>query len=415
MNFPAGINVSCGSGSLELEDEAVTVNCRKNSASAIGYTLRSMRLEPFAMERYQSIWEHQVAWNVSESGVEPLRVEELAQSDGERESLLRQPLAYTQTNGTVALRRLIADLHDGASPDHIQVTNGGSEANLITLLHLVQPGDDVVLMTPNYMQAPGLARALGANVIPWPLRENTEGTRWAADLSALETLVTPRTRLVFICHPNNPTGCRLTAAELDGIGRIASRAGAWVVSDEIYRGAELDAVESPTMWGRSDRVIVTSGLSKAYGLPGLRIGWVAGPPDVVEQLWAMHDYTTIAPGAANDLLARIALSPAGRERLLARTRGIVRANYPVVRSWLEKRKKRFSCIVPEAGAIAFVKYQHAINSTALVERLRVEQSVLVVPGDHFGMDGYLRIGFGSHPEHLQGSLARIAALMDTLP
>jgi aspartate/methionine/tyrosine aminotransferase len=373
-----------------------------------------MRLEPFAMERLQSIWENQVAWNVSESGVEPLRIEELALADEDRRALLRQPLAYTQTNGTVALRRLIADLHEGASPDHIQVTNGGSEANLITLLHLVQPGDDVVLMTPNYMQAPGLVRGLGGNIISWPLRPGADGRRWEADVTALEALITPRTRVVFICNPNNPTGRRITAAELDRIGAVSSRTGAWVVSDEIYRGAELDAVETPSMWGRAERVIVTSGLSKAYGLPGLRIGWVAAPPDVVEQLWAVHDYTTIAPGAASDFLARIALAPAGRERLLARTRGIVRANYPVVRAWLDKRKKMFSHVPPEAGAIAFIKYHHRINSSALVERLRVEQSVLAVPGDHFGMDGYLRVGFGSHPEHLRGSLERIAALMDTL-
>lgn len=373
-----------------------------------------MRLDPFAMERLQSIWEHQVAWNVSESGVEPLRVEELALTADDRESLLRQPLAYTQTNGTIPLRRLIADLHQGATVDHVQVTNGGSEANLITLLHLVQPGDDVILMTPNYMQAPGLAQALGANVVQWPLRPASDGSRWEADVVRLEALVTPRTKIVFICHPNNPTGCRLTAAELDGIGAAASRVGAWVVSDEIYRGAELDAVESPTMWGRSDRVIVTSGLSKAYGLPGLRIGWVAGPPEVVANLWAVHDYTTIAPGAMSDLLARIALSPSGRERLLARTRGIVRANYPLVRAWLEKRKKGFTHIAPEAGAIVFAQYHHRVNSTELVDRLRTEQSVLVVPGDHFGMDGYLRLGFGSHPEHLVGSLDRIAALMDNL-
>ena len=168
------------------------------------------------------------------------------------------------------------------------------------------------------------------------------------------------------------------------------------------------------MWGRSDRVLVTSGLSKAYGLPGLRIGWIAGPAQTIEQLWGIHDYTTIAPGALSDRLARIALAPAGRERLLARTRGIVRANYPLLRSWLEKRKG-FSHVAPEAGAIAFVRYSHGINSTALVDRLRIEKSVLVVPGDHFDMDGYLRIGFGSHPEHLAGSLARIGELMDALP
>ena len=373
-----------------------------------------MRLEPFLMERYQSTWEHQVAWNLSESGVEPLRLEELALTIEDREALLRQPLGYTQTNGTVELRRHIAALYPGAGPEHIEVTNGGSEANCITLLHLIQPGDEVVMMIPNYMQAPGLLRGQGAAVVPWPLAMDAAGTRWAPDLPALEALITPRTRAIFICNPNNPTGSRMTARELDGIGAVASRAGAWVISDEIYRGAELDAVESPTMWGRSDRVIITSGLSKAYGLPGLRIGWIAGPPGTVDELWGVHDYTTIAPGALNDRLARIALAPAGRERLLARTRGIVRANYPLLRSWLEKRD-RFTHAAPQAGAIAFVKYAHAINSTHLVERLRIEKSVLVVPGDHFGMDGYLRVGFGSHPEHLLGSLERIAELMDTLP
>ena len=372
-----------------------------------------MRFEPFEMERLQSIWEHQVAWNVSESGVEPLRLEELARTEEERDALLRQPLAYTQTNGTIELRGQIAALYPGATPDHIEVTNGGSEANCVTLLHLLQRGDDVIVMTPNYMQAPGILRAIDANMVAWPLRVNETGTRWEPDLATLERLVTPRTKAIFICHPNNPTGSRLTVEELDAIGTIASRAGAWVISDEIYRGAELDASESATMWGRADRVIVTSGLSKAYGLPGLRIGWIAGPPAAVAGFWGVHDYTTIAPGALNDRLARLALSPEGRERLLARTRGIIRANYPVIRSWLEKRAG-FSHVPPEAGAIAFVKYSHPINSTALVDRLRTEQSVLVVPGDHFGMDGYLRVGFGSHPELLTGALDRIGELMDSL-
>jgi aspartate/methionine/tyrosine aminotransferase len=372
-----------------------------------------MRLEPFEMERFQSTWEHQVAWNLSESGVEPLRLEELAVTHQDREAVLRQPLAYTQTNGTLELRSLIASLYPGATPQHIQVTNGGAEANLCTLLQIVEPGDEVVMMTPNYMQAPGLARALGAAVIPWPLRTNDAGTRWVPALELLDRLVGDRTKAIFICHPNNPTGARFTVEELDQIGTIASRRRTWVVSDEIYRGAELDAVESASMWGRGERVIITSGLSKAYGLPGLRIGWIAGPPRVIESAWGIHDYTTIAPGAVSDLLARVALSPAGRTRLLARTRGIVRANYQLVQSWLDSRRQ-FTHVPPEAGAIAFVKYTHRINSTELVERLRTERSVLVVPGDHFGMDGYLRIGFGSHPEHLVGALERIAEVMDVI-
>ena len=374
-----------------------------------------MRIEPFAMERLQSTWEHQVAWNVSESGVEPLRLEELALSEDDRQAVMRQALGYTQTNGTIELRELIAAQYPGATAAHVEVTNGGSEANFIALWHLLEAGDEVVMMTPNYMQVAGVARAFGATVKNWPLRPGADGSRWEADVAGLPSLCGARTRVICICNPNNPTGARLSAAELDAICAVAARHGAWVLSDEIYRGAELDAVETATAWGRYERVLVTSGLSKAYGLPGLRIGWIVAPPALAEALWGVHDYTTIAPGALSDRLARIALSPDGRARLLARTQGIVRANYPLVKKWIQARGDMLEHIAPEAGAIVFVRYHHAINSSALVERLRVEQSVLVVPGDHFDMDGHLRIGFGSHPDHLAGALTRMGELMETIP
>jgi aspartate/methionine/tyrosine aminotransferase len=374
-----------------------------------------MKLEPFAMERLQSVWENRVAWNVSESGVHPLRVEEVAETDDERSAVLAQSLGYSQTNGTPPLRESIATMYPGATIDHIEVTNGGSEANCIALWHLVEPGDEVVMMAPNYMQVGGIARALGARVVAWPLVCDTAARRWRPDLDLLERLVTPKTRLVLVCNPNNPTGARLKPGELDGICRIASRHGAWVLSDEIYRGAELDDQVTETMWGRYERVLVTSGLSKAYGLPGLRIGWVAATPDLVAELWGVHDYTSIAPGAVNDCLARIALAPSRRSRLLARTRAIIRTNYPVVRTWIDRRGDKLWHVPPDAGAIAFVRYAHAINSTRLMERLRDEQGVLVVPGDHFEMDGYLRIGFGGVPADLIGSLKKIGEMLDSLP
>jgi aspartate/methionine/tyrosine aminotransferase len=375
-----------------------------------------MQFEPFEMERLQSMWEHKVAWNLSESGVHPLRVEELVDSEGEHRALLEQALGYPQTNGSFELRTSIAGMYPGASPHHVQVTNGGSEANLITLMLLVQPGDEVIVMTPNYMQVRGVARALQANVVDWPLVQDLQGAppRWRPDLDALRQLVSARTRAILICNPNNPTGARMTAAEIDQACAIASAHGAWLISDEIYRGAEIDGVETPTVWGRYERAIVTSGLSKAFALPGLRIGWVVAPPEVIEQLWGVHDYTTIAPGAVNDRLARIALAPQRRELLLVRTRGILRTNYPAVRLWIERRAPRLSHIAPEAGAITFVRYDYPIGSTALIERIRDEQSVLVVPGDHFEMDGYLRIGFGCDPELLLPALERVGDVLDAV-
>src|SRR4029078_4077310 len=175
----------------------------------------AMKFEPFALERWQSIWENRVAWNLSESGVHPLRVEEVAVNEADRQALLTQELGYTQTNGTPELREAIASMYPGASLDHIEVTNGGSEANCIALWHLIEPGDEVVMMMPNYLQIRGIGRALGARILPWSLIEDQ--ARWRPDLDALERLVTTRTKLVVICNPNNPTGARLTSGELDAV------------------------------------------------------------------------------------------------------------------------------------------------------------------------------------------------------
>ena len=372
-----------------------------------------MKVEQFAMERMQSTWENRVQFNLSESGVHPMTPRELLQDDN-FEAVLDQPLVYTQSNGTPELRGLIAALYPESSADHVQVTNGGSEANYICVWRLVEPGDEVVMLVPNYMQTWGLVRGFGGTVREWPLVEDRAAGRWRPDLERLRELVTDRTRLIVICTPNNPTGAVLTSDELDAIARIAEESGAWVLSDEVYRGAELGDTESPSMWGRCERGIVTSGLSKAYGLPGLRIGWIVGPPDFVAATWAYHDYTTIAPGALSDRLARVALDPVRRPAILERTRRIVRDNLPLIEGWLREHGPMFTWIRPEAGAIVYVRYNYGINSTELVTRLRDEKSVLIVPGDHFGMDGYLRLGYGERPDYLRQGLERLHALLSGL-
>jgi aspartate/methionine/tyrosine aminotransferase len=369
-----------------------------------------MKLEPFLMERMQSVWENRVAVNLSESGVHPMTVAELVGAE-ERGELLEQVLGYTQSNGTEELRARIAALYPGADADNVVVTTGTIEANAVAVWRLVEPGDEVVVMLPNYMQIWGLVRGYGGTAVPLHLREETG---WAPDLDGLRRAVTPKTRLVCVCNPNNPTGAILSESEMAEIVRAAEGAGAWILADEVYRGAEREGIETASFWGRSERVLVTAGLSKAYGLPGLRIGWVVGPKAFVAELWGRKDYLTISPSALSDLLARRALRPETRRRILDRTRSILRHNFPILEEWLAARGGAFCLVPPRAGAIAFVRYGWKVNSTELTTRMREEQSVLVVPGDHFGMDGYLRIGFGNEPAELRAGLARMEAVLSSL-
>ncbi len=370
-----------------------------------------MRLVTFEMERLQSTWENRVRFNLSESSVHPMSVRELIPDPDYLSRLMDAPLIYNQSNGTDELRSTIASLYPGATLDNVEVTNGGSEANFVSIYSMLDPGDEVVIVLPNYQQIWGLASSLGMVVKEVRLREDL---CWAPDLDALDAAVTSRTRMIVVCNPNNPTGAILTGSEMDAIVRAAARSGAWILADEIYQGSERSGETTPTFYGRYGRVIVTNGLSKAYGLPGLRIGWIVAPKEIISKMWSYHDYTTIAPGTLSDALAQIALSPEGRARCLERTRGICRTNFPLFRSWMERRGALFRMVDPRAGAIAYVSYSLPVNSTQIMRRLLDEKSVLIVPGDHFGMDNFLRIGYGPPPEYLAQALDLINDVLESI-
>ena len=369
-------------------------------------TAAAASLPAFEMERWQSLHEHRVACNLSESGVEPLTLEELCELTGV--DVGPTGLGYTQTNGTDLLRERIADLYPGAGPENVLVTVGGAEANFLAVWGLVGPGDRVVPLLPAYGQTEGLARGLGADVRPFRLEE---GRGWQPAPGAAAEAGGGAARMLVVTHPNNPTGAVLSDRAMEEVVEEADRSGAWLLSDEVYAGAEVAGEATPTFWGRRDRTLVTGSLSKAYGLPGLRLGWLVGPEATVRELWARKDYTTIAPAALSDRLAAAALEPSHRRALLGRTRRIVRENLELLRSWLDARPGLFGYRPPDAGAICWVRYGLEVNSSELADRLRREKGVLVVPGDHFGMDGYLRIGFGIEAERLRAALVRVADLL----
>lgn len=364
-----------------------------------------MQFRPFAMERDLCRWENTVRWNISESGVHPLTLEELA-GDADLGGVR---LGYPQSNGTIPLRERIAALYPGADPDRVLATHGTAEANFLSALTTVDPGDEAVVMVPNYMQLIGALRSFGARVLPFPLREE-DG--WRPDLDALDAAVGDRTRLIAVCNPNNPSGAVLTEAEMDRIADAANRSGAWLLADEVYRGAELSGVECPTFWGRAERLLLNSGLSKAFGLPGLRVGWTVTSREKADELWGHRDYSTLALSALSDRLAQIALDR--RPEILERTRGICRKQLPLVAEWVASHRGHpvpLEWTPPEAGAIAAVRYRHPVRSETLAERLRLEKDLLVVPASHFEMDGFLRIGYGAEPAVVEKSLGLVSEML----
>jgi aspartate/methionine/tyrosine aminotransferase len=363
-----------------------------------------MRLETFAMERMQSTWENLVDYDMSESGVRPLTLRELVAMGFNLDEFLDQPLGYSQSNGTIELRERIAASYRGATAEHIEVTNGTSEANYLVALSLLRSGDRFAMELPNYMQMPGVARSLGADVVTFHL-QHTRG--WEPDWNEFDRALAAGPRLVYVSNPNNPTGSVLSEQAMERIVAGCERAGAWLLSDEVYLGAEIARPRTQTFWGMSDRVIVTSGLSKAYGIPGVRIGWIVAPASLTERCWTQHDYLTIGPNKMSDRIARVAVEPSNRERCYARTREILSRNLPIARTWIESFGGRLTWREPEAGAMALIKYDSPLPSVALADGIRLRQSTLVVPGSHVGLEGYLRVWLGGREEFLSEGLRRI--------
>ena len=365
--------------------------------------LCNMSIPIFQLERVQSLYENTVDYNLTESGFHPYTLNELLDPE-ELEALANVVLGYGQTNGSIPLRRAIAALYEGIDQDNILVTNGSAEANFVACHTMLSPGDHVVLMVPNYMQWWGAAREIGCRVDTFPLLGDNG---WQPDLQALEAVVRPDTKMIVLCNPNNPTGYTLTEGEMKEIVRIAESCGAWIYADEIYRGAELDGQECPSFHGWNDRVVVNGGLSKAYALPGLRIGWLAGPRSVIDRAWAYRDYTSITSGILSHKIAELILRPTRRRQILQRNRKMLNANLAFVQQWLRDHGSLFHFIPPKAGGMAFMKYDLPINSTELSDWLRIHQSVFIVAGDCFGMDHFLRLGIGAEQAYLQAGLQRL--------
>lgn len=363
-----------------------------------------MEIETFLLERNQSLYENEVEINLTESGVEPLTIGELL-SPAEQAELARLRLGYNYTEGSPELRAAIASWYPGAEADNVLVTAGAAEANFVAMWALCQPGDELVFVVPNFLQIQGLARAFGVTLRPVSLLAEHD---WRLDPDALASAIGPATRLIALCNPNNPTGAVLSDAEMAAVVDIAKGAGCWLLADEIYRGAEMgNRPETPTFWGAYDKTIITASTSKSLAHAGLRTGWLVAAAPMIAEAKRRQDYTTIGTGPINQFIAARILQPQRREELLARSRDILEGNLALIDDWVMRWNGRLAYRKPAAGGMVFVRYDFPINSTELSRLIRDGESVFVVAGDWFGLDGHLRIGIGGDPAQLEEGLRRI--------
>jgi aspartate/methionine/tyrosine aminotransferase len=368
-----------------------------------------MNFKNFELEHFQSLYERTVDINLADSSVKCAGVRDLLGDDAS--PLMDLPLYYPEVNGTALLRERIAALYPGCRPNNVLVTVGAAQANWMTCETLLDPGDEIIVVSPGYRQVWGLAGNLGCMVKEARLRPENN---WKLDLDELESLAGSRTKLVAVVNPNNPTGSILTKDEMQRIVKICARHGAWLHADEVYRGTELQSPETPSFWGMYDRLICVNSLSKAYGLAGLRIGWAVASSQMIEDLWRRHEYAVIAAAGPSMKLAEIALAPEKRRMLLDRQKKLSREGHAVLANWVSEQEGRFSVHKAVATSIAFVSYNFGMPSVELANHIREKASVLVAPGAYLGTEHHLRITVGYEPEKIRTALGRIRAAVAEL-
>ena len=375
-----------------------------------------MKIAPFLLERWMTRHETNVQFDIAESGILPLSTNDLldfeppAERAATVERLLSLPLGYSEACGTRELRDMLAATYTRGDASHILVTTGAIEANYLLYNVLLSAGDHVIAPYPAYQQLYEVPRAIGCDVSLWHVGPET-GYRY--DVDALAAMITPKTKLIVVNTPHNPTGAMLSPSDAARVYALAESVGAVVIGDEAYRWLDVPGGEpfAGPMFDRGPLGISVGTLSKPFGLPGLRIGWIAASPAVVEQCWGLRDYITLSPGKLNDALARLGLKH--REAIVARNARIIEANLRAASQWIAERPY-LSWTPPRGGLLALIKYDRDVPSLELADRLAIEQSVMLAPGSAFGYERHLRLGIGQRPDIFAEGLRRAALVLDAL-
>ena len=371
-----------------------------------------MFIEPFEVEIWMNEWETRCTYNLAETCVASITINELLALSGRDEAdlyeLLSMKLTYGDIEGSDRLRAAISKLYANTSIADITITHGTIAANMLVHKGLVERGDHVVSIIPTYQQHYSIPRSIEANVATLSL-EASDG--FLPDLDRLRSMVTLETKLIALTNPNNPTGALIERPMLEAIAEVADSVGAYLLCDEVYRGTgQVGDGMVPSIVDIYHRGISTAGMSKVFSLAGLRVGWVVAPKELTEKIMIHRDYDTISVGMINDHFAAIALENASK--VLARSQAITRENLAILDRWITN-EPRVDWVKPRAGTTAMLKLDIPMSSREFGIDLLEKTGVMLTPGDAFDMEGYVRIGYANEREILEAGLSEMSAYLKT--
>lgn len=362
-----------------------------------------MKIREFGVEIWMNAYENDATYNLAETCVDSLTIAELltlaGRNDDAMAELLPMRMGYGAIEGSDRLKDAICGLYDRQARQNVIVTHGTIGANHLVHSALVGPGDVVVAVVPTYQQHYSIPESCGAEVrLVWLKPENG----FQPDLAELAEAA-KGAKLIALTNPNNPTGALIDRAGLEAIAGIARAEGAWVLCDEVYRGIDQEGDGfTVSMADLYEKGISTCGMSKAFSLAGLRLGWIAAPDEVISAVSIHRDYTTISVGRLDDHFAALALEHSGR--VLDRSRRITRENLAILDDWIAHTPK-ISYVKPRSGTTALLRYDLEMGSADLCRGLQSETGVMLLPGAALDMEGWLRIGYACDTEVLKQGLA----------
>lgn len=367
-----------------------------------------MKIKPFAVEEWMNAWEVGAKYNIAETCVDSISMNELFELTGEDKTeflnrLCARRLSYGDIEGLPEFRKGVCGLYKTLNIENIVPTHGASGANHHVFYSLISPGDRVVSIMPTYQQLYSIPESYGADV---QILHLSKENNYLPDLEKLRRLVTPETKMICINNPNNPTGALMSEQLLREIVEIACSADAWILCDEVYRHLSQEDDWCPSIVDLYEKGISVSSMSKVFSLAGLRLGWIATHDmSVVKSCLSHRDYNLVSCGVFDEMLAAAALKH--RDKLLERSRKIVRENLQILDDWISS-EPHVSYVKPKAGTTALVYYDLDIPSYEFCEEMYKKTGAFVTPGDCFEVPHSMRIGYAYGKQDLIDGLKAIS-------